>query len=116
MFASQTAVGGSRMIAIPCADQLTRETANALLKLLEEPPVGVSILLFAETDRMLATIRSRVQVLFLDSNVLSEQRMIRFYQDLDSLRDPSKTRKFLYYAPLLHNTIQTDIVFDAFQS
>src|SRR4051812_635665 len=66
-FASQGAVGNGRLIALPCADQLTRETANALLKLLEEPPAGVSTLLFGETDRMLATIRSRVRIVEIPS-------------------------------------------------
>lgn len=113
-FAAQQAVGQGRMIAIPFADVLTRETGNALLKLIEEPPTGVSIVLFGETDRMLSTIRSRVQVHVVAGEQLSEQRLIQFYRQLDPLRDPAKTRRFLYYAPLLHTTIQTDTVLDAF--
>jgi hypothetical protein len=115
-FASQQAVGKGRVIAVPLADQLTRETGNALLKLLEEPPAGVSVILFGETDRMLATVRSRVQVMHPLSDAVSSERLIRFYQELDPVRNPTLVRRFLYYAPLLHNTIQTDAVLDAFQS
>ncbi len=114
--AGQQAVGSGRMFAIPCADQLSRETANALLKLLEEPPAGVTFVLFAETDRMLPTIRSRVRVIPLASEQVSEQRLLQFYSELNPLQEPEKTRRFLYYAPLFHGTLQTDTVLDAFTS
>jgi DNA polymerase III delta prime subunit len=110
----QQAVGKGRMIAIPCADQLSRETANALLKLLEEPPAGITFILFAETDRLLTTIRSRVRSIAIPSDAISSQRLIQYYHHLNALLEPEKTRRFLYYAPLFHGTLQSDIVLDAF--
>lgn len=115
-FAGQGAVGKGRVVALPHADQFTRETANALLKLLEEPPAGLSLVLFGETDRMLATVRSRVQVVPVASELVSEKRLTQFYQQLNALQKPELTRRFLYYAPLFHATLQTDAVLDSFQS
>ncbi len=115
-FAGQQAVGLGRYIALPQADTMSREVANALLKLLEEPPAGLSVILFAETDRMLATIRSRVLTIIIESDGDNSQRLTRFYRSLDPLREPALTRRFLYYAPLLHATIQPDLIVDAFQS
>ncbi len=115
-FSGQQAVGGAKYIAIPQADKLSREVANALLKLLEEPPMGVHVILFGETDRMLATVRSRVSVQNVGAGELSEERLIRFYQTINAFDSPHLARKFLYYAPLLHATLQSDVILDAFQS
>ncbi len=52
--------GGYRAIVIDQADQMTEEAANALLKTLEEPPDHtVFMLLTAQEDSLLPTIRSR---------------------------------------------------------
>jgi DNA polymerase III subunit delta' len=53
-----------RAIIIDAADDLERGGANALLKSLEEPPVGTYFLLVSHaSDRLLPTIRSRCQIL-----------------------------------------------------
>jgi DNA polymerase III subunit delta' len=53
-----------RAIIIDAADDLERGGANALLKSLEEPPVGTYFLLVSHaSDRLLPTIRSRCQML-----------------------------------------------------
>jgi len=53
-----------RAIIIDSADDLERNGANALLKSLEEPPVGTYFLLVSHaSDRLLPTIRSRCQML-----------------------------------------------------
>ena len=53
-----------RAIIIDAADDLERSGANALLKSLEEPPVGTYFLLVSHaSDRLLPTIRSRCQLL-----------------------------------------------------
>ncbi|HET6422971.1 MAG TPA: DNA polymerase III subunit delta' [Planctomycetaceae bacterium] len=59
---------GSRKVAvINDADTMNDETANALLKTLEEPPERAVILLIANNyDALLPTIRSRCQVVRLD--------------------------------------------------
>lgn len=56
----KAAAGGWRVAVIDCADDLNRNAANALLKLLEEPPRQAVILLVSHAPgRLLPTIRSR---------------------------------------------------------
>lgn len=53
-----------RVILIESADAMTTEAQNALLKLLEEPPVDTVIILTSSNpQQLLPTIRSRVQIL-----------------------------------------------------
>lgn len=54
--------GGRRVVIIEPAEAMNAVTANALLKLLEEPPAGCVFLLLSTTPRqLLPTIRSRCQ-------------------------------------------------------
>jgi hypothetical protein len=119
-FAAQGAVGAGKQLALPLADQWSKEVANSLLKLLEEPPANVQLVLFAESDRILPTIRSRVRILKVEAvageDESGAQRLATFYRSLDPDTQPALTKRFLYYAPLFHATIQTDTVLDAFQS
>jgi DNA polymerase-3 subunit delta' len=58
--------GGWRVCIVDCADDLNRASANALLKLIEEPPERALFLLVAhQPGRMLPTIRSRCRKLML---------------------------------------------------
>ena len=58
--------GSRTVIIIDGAGAMTPEAANALLKTLEEPPPGVLFLLLAaDEDALLTTIRSRCQTLAL---------------------------------------------------
>lgn len=60
-------MGPKRAVIIDAADDLERGGANALLKSLEEPPVGTYFILISHTsDRLLPTIRSRCQLLRFD--------------------------------------------------
>lgn len=53
-----------RVVIIDAADDLERGGANALLKSLEEPPIGTYFILVSHaSDRLLPTIRSRCQVM-----------------------------------------------------
>ncbi|MCL6251081.1 DNA polymerase III subunit delta' [Altererythrobacter sp. KTW20L] len=57
-------LGARRVIIIDPADDLEKGAANALLKSLEEPPVGTHFMLVAHRPgRLLATIRSRCRLL-----------------------------------------------------
>lgn len=60
-FLSHTpAFGGARVAIIDTADDLNRNAANALLKVLEEPPANTLLMLLsAAPGRLLPTIRSR---------------------------------------------------------
>lgn len=60
------AEGGWRIVIVDTADELNNAAANALLKILEEPPPGVLLfLLSASPRRLLPTIRSRCRRLTL---------------------------------------------------
>jgi DNA polymerase III subunit delta' len=52
--------GGARVVIVERADRLNEDAQSALLKVLEEPPAGVTIMLCADRDDLLLpTVRSR---------------------------------------------------------
>jgi DNA polymerase-3 subunit delta' len=56
--------GGRRVVIIDAADEMNNSAANALLKILEEPPAQTSLLLIAHRPlSLLPTIRSRCRTL-----------------------------------------------------
>ncbi|MBT3305371.1 MAG: DNA polymerase III subunit delta' [Alphaproteobacteria bacterium] len=58
--------GGWRVVVIDCADEMNVNAANAVLKVLEEPPPKALLLLVSHNPgRLLATIRSRCRKLAL---------------------------------------------------
>jgi DNA polymerase III subunit delta' len=83
--AARPAMGSRKVFVIGDAEALvpqeaSPEAANALLKLLEEPPADTTILLTAaDPDVLLPTIRSRLLPVRLRS--LEEARVVRFLQD-----------------------------------
>ncbi len=65
-FSLSAADGGRRVAIIDAVDEMTIAAANALLKLLEEPPPNVVLLLVShQPSRLLPTIRSRCRELRL---------------------------------------------------
>lgn len=63
-FSMSAADGGARVVIVDAADEMNTNAANALLKLLEEPPRdAVLILISHRPGRLLPTIRSRCRVL-----------------------------------------------------
>ncbi|MBN9454936.1 MAG: DNA polymerase III subunit delta' [Bosea sp.] len=63
-FGSSAAEGGWRVCIVDSAEDMERSAANALLKLLEEPPPRALFLIVAHAPgRMLPTIRSRCRLL-----------------------------------------------------
>ncbi|HCK19633.1 MAG TPA: DNA polymerase III subunit delta', partial [Thalassospira sp.] len=66
-FMSKTsAEGGWRIVIVDAADELNRNAANAILKVLEEPPSNAMMILVAHhPGRLLPTIRSRCRRLNL---------------------------------------------------
>ncbi|MGB0966660.1 MAG: DNA polymerase III subunit delta' [Halocynthiibacter sp.] len=58
--------GGRRVVIVDSADEMNTSASNALLKLLEEPPADVTLLLIShQPSALLPTIRSRCQTLRL---------------------------------------------------
>ena len=67
-FALSAADGGRRVAIIDAADEMNTGAANALLKLLEEPPAQVTFLVIShQPHRLLPTIRSRCRELRLQA-------------------------------------------------
>ena len=65
-FALSAADGGRRVVIVDAADDMNVNAANALLKVLEEPPEKTTILLIShQPSRLLPTIRSRCRTLRL---------------------------------------------------
>lgn len=81
------AEGGWRVVLIDAADEMNRNAANAVLKVLEEPPKQALIFLVSHNPaRLLPTIRSRCRR--LDLSPLSPETvaalMMRYRPDLSS--------------------------------
>ncbi len=58
--------GGRRVVIVDAADEMNTSSANALLKMLEEPPARTTLLLIShQPSRLLPTIRSRCRTLRL---------------------------------------------------
>lgn len=58
--------GGRRVVIVDAADEMNPQAANALLKMLEEPPARTTLLLLShQPGRLLPTIRSRCRTLRL---------------------------------------------------
>ena len=73
-FQLSAADGGRRVVIVDTADEMNTQAANALLKMLEEPPEHAILLLIShQPSALLPTIRSRCRVLRL--NTLSAQDM-----------------------------------------
>lgn len=65
-FALSAADGGRRVVIVDAADDLNIQAANAILKMLEEPPARTTILLIShQPSGLLPTIRSRCRMLRL---------------------------------------------------
>ena len=70
-----SAAGGRRVVIIDAADEMNRETANAILKVLEEPPPNTFFFLVSHAPgRLLPTIRSRCLHVALTPLSLEEVR------------------------------------------
>jgi DNA polymerase-3 subunit delta' len=65
-FGSTAGEGGWRIAIVDAVDELNRSGANALLKVLEEPPQRALLLLVSHSaSRVLATLRSRCRIVTL---------------------------------------------------
>jgi DNA polymerase III subunit delta' len=87
-------LGGYRVCIIDNADELNRNSANALLKLLEEPPPKSLFLLVSHAPaRLLPTLRSRCrQLSFHDLSVSDIEAVLRFQPLTEGLADQALTK------------------------
>lgn len=75
--------GAGKVVIIDGAELMNAAAANALLKTLEEPPAGTTLLLLtANEDALLSTIRSRCRALHLKplARAELERRLVADYQ------------------------------------
>jgi len=88
-FHMSAAEGGRRVAIIDAADELNPSAANALLKMLEEPPRDAVLFLVAhQPARLLPTIRSRCRLLRLAP--LAPEAMAGILAGLDAQGDPAR--------------------------
>ncbi len=81
LFEATSGFGGWRVIVVDAADDLNRNSANALLKMLEEPPPNAVFLLVTHAPgRLLPTIRSRCRVLRFEP--LEDAEIVAILRDL----------------------------------
>jgi DNA polymerase-3 subunit delta' len=77
---------GWRVAVVDTADDLNASAANALLKILEEPPPNALFLVLANAPKMLATIRSRCQKIIMrpppKADIIDVLGHLGFAQDL----------------------------------
>lgn len=107
----QTSVrGGRRVVLINPAESLNTQAANALLKMLEEPPQAVIFLLVAHNrDRVLPTIKSRCRQLILPAPRF--QAALNFVQQ-QNLPDAENLLAFHSHAPLFSHNPEQDALRD----
>jgi len=80
IFNRTTVDGGWRVAMIDTADEMNRNAANALLKLLEEPPANSAIILIShQSGKLLPTIRSRCRM--LQFNPLEEKHVAQILEE-----------------------------------
>jgi DNA polymerase-3 subunit delta' len=80
-FGTTAANGGHRVMIVDSAEDLTVQSANALLKTIEEPPPNSTIFIVSHApQRVLPTIRSRCRKLTL--NPLSEEQVLGVLRSL----------------------------------
>ncbi|MEX2127983.1 MAG: DNA polymerase III subunit delta' [Xanthobacteraceae bacterium] len=80
-FGSTSAYGGYRVCIVDSAEELNKSGANALLKVLEEPPpLSLLLIISHAPGRLLSTIRSRCRRLLL--RPLSTTDVVRAVEDV----------------------------------
>ena len=85
-FGMTSGAGGWRVAIVDTADDMNDNAANALLKMLEEPPSRAMLMLLSNTPgRLLPTIRSRCQRLVLRplDDTAMDQALRHFLPDLN---------------------------------
>jgi DNA polymerase-3 subunit delta' len=90
-------MGGRKVAIIDDADFLNEESANALLKTLEEPPPhSVLILIGTTADRQLPTIRSRAQIIRFQP--LTSEAVARILLDRGLVGDRSQAERLAAFS------------------
>lgn len=128
-FASQSPVRGKKIVFIHGIDSARIEVLNGLLKIIEEPPSFLQIILLSESAQILPTILSRVVICnnFNSAKIISREEIALAPQSsfdkwknvLDGLQSDLETekavaKKLLYLHTLGHSTVQTENVLEGY--
>ncbi len=82
--------GGRRVVIVDSADEMNVNAANALLKMLEEPPARTTILLIShQPSRLLPTIRSRCRELRLHPLAPSDMQLALHQAGAEATQSPA---------------------------
>jgi DNA polymerase-3 subunit delta' len=106
-FGTAAGQGGWRVAVVDTSDDLNASAANALLKILEEPPSRTLFLVLANAPRMLATIRSRCQKLPIRPP--SDRQIIEVLTALE-LTDDASTAELELAARLSGGSVRRAII------
>ncbi|MBU6389897.1 hypothetical protein KGQ71_05285 [Patescibacteria group bacterium] len=119
-FAGLSPVGEGKIACLWAADRYRPETANALLKIIEEPPEYLLIVLLSETDHFLPTVRSRVQAVAVtdDSATMNKSGFPALFASytLDTEPGREEARQALYLHSLVHGGIKADGIIESLRS
>jgi len=112
-FAARSPVGSLKVALLPWAERMNQESANALLKLLEEPPVYLSLLLLGEQPSILPTIRSRVRLLPPAPEFATIQEQVVWSDivathSLEDKKNREWLRSLLYMHSLTHQSLSSE--------
>ena len=93
-FQLSAAEGGWRICIVDSAEDLNKNSANALLKLIEEPPAqSIFLIISQKPGQILPTIRSRCRQLML--HALGESHLLAAVAALPVKHDPAVLRRAL---------------------
>lgn len=93
-FGLSAADGGRRVVIVDTADDMNTSAANALLKMLEEPPARTTLLLIShQPSALLPTIRSRCRTLRLSPLNPEEMQAALSQSGAEMPADPDQTTR-----------------------
>lgn len=96
-FGSTAGSGGWRVLIVDAGDDLNRNSANALLKLIEEPPPRCLVMIVSHVPgRLIPTIRSRCRLMTF--RPLDEAEVVRALEAAQADASPDLLRQAASYA------------------
>lgn len=116
-FALHSPVGEYKVAVLRGGDVFRPETANALLKIVEEPPAYLYVVILSETGNFIPTLRSRLRQLQFKNDsatIDSEWQKALKTQNLAEPVERKKAQQLLYAHALTHSTIKPKPIIDSF--
>lgn len=121
IFAQQTPVGKKgKLIILHGADGWRSEVANALLKLIEEPPAYLQVVLLTESADLLPTIRSRISLQAYGTRPEVAMALRPWNEVIEGYNliapgERATVQKLLYQLPLVHGGIKAEHILQSYR-